>query len=108
MKLLLDEQVPRNLGRLFPGEFEIHTVQGMGWSESTNGALLALAAGEGFDALITADKNMEYQQNQENLAVSVIVLVAFSNRLPDLAPLVPSTLQRLRELTLPAFIRVDE
>ena len=107
MKLLLDEQVPRNLGKLFPEDFDIHTVQGMGWSQSSNGALLALAASEGFDALITADKNMEYQQNREKLPISVIVLVAFSNRLPDLAPLVPTAIQNLRALNSPTFMRVD-
>ena len=108
MKLLLDEQVPRNLRRLFPEEFTVETVQSMGWSQTSNGALLALAASEEFDALITADRNMEYQQNQEELPISVVVLVAFSNRFSDLAPLIPSALDELRGLSSPVFFRVDE
>ncbi len=40
MKLLLDESVPKRLGSFFPGEFEIHTVQQMGWTGSSNGGHL--------------------------------------------------------------------
>ena len=58
MKLLLDEQVPRRLANEFPDEFVVKTAQEMGWSSERNGALLSLAADQGFDALITADKNM--------------------------------------------------
>ena len=44
MKLLLDESVPKRLGSFFPGEFEVHTVQQMGWTGSSNGDLLRLAS----------------------------------------------------------------
>ena len=63
MKLLLDESLPRDLATCFPDTFEIKTVPGMGWSGSENGKLLTLAADAGFKALITVDKNIEYQQN---------------------------------------------
>ena len=53
MKLLLDESVPKRLGSFFPGEFEVHTVQQMGWTGSSNGDLLRLASAHGFDALVT-------------------------------------------------------
>ena len=71
MKLLLDEQMPRKIIRHFPESYTIDHVQLMGWSGIKNGALLELAAGEGYDALISADKNMPYQQNQQNLKLSV-------------------------------------
>jgi hypothetical protein len=60
----------------------------MGWSGVANGKLLALAAKQ-FDALVTVDQNMPYQQNIATLPVSVIVLAAASNELHALAPLVP-------------------
>lgn len=59
--------------------------------------MLSLAEAE-FDALITADKGMEYQQNQTLLPVAILILVARSNRLADIAPLVPAVLQALDKL----------
>jgi hypothetical protein len=64
----------------------------MGWSGLKNGKLLALAA-DGFDAFITVDKNLPYQQNLTALPLAVIVLDAVSNELPALQPLLP-TLER--------------
>ena len=93
MKLLLDEQVPRRLAREFSEDFVIKTDQDMGWASERNGTLLSLAAEQGFDALITADKNMEYQLNNESLPVTVIVMAPLFNRLPDLIPLIPSVLK---------------
>ena len=107
MKLLLDEQVPVRLARSFPEEFEVRTVRQMGWTSVKNGALLRLAADNSFDALISADKNMEYQQNLNELAVPVIVLSARDNRLPALQPLVPSIIRLLGEALEPNFYRID-
>ena len=59
----------------------------MGWSGVKNGELLALAA-RSFDAFITVDKNMPFQQNLSALPVALIVLDAFSNELHALLPLV--------------------
>ena len=59
----------------------------MGWSGVKNGELLVLAA-TGFDAFVTVDKNLPYQQNLTALPVSVVVLDASSNELPALLPLV--------------------
>ena len=77
MKLLLDEQLPRKLIKHFPPNVTVQTVQRQGWAGIKNGELLRLAASEGYDALISADKNMEYQQNAEELAVSVVILYGF-------------------------------
>lgn len=63
MKLLLDEQVLVRLAHSFPEQFEVRTAKQMGWASVKNGALLRLAADNGFSTLISADKNMEYQQN---------------------------------------------
>ncbi len=92
MKLLLDEQVPKRLATHFPSIYTIKTAQEMGWASVQNGALLKLASENGFGALITADKNMEYQQNPESLLISVIVMAPLFNRLPDLIPMVPKVI----------------
>lgn len=79
MRILLDESLPRPLGRLLVG-YDVSTVADEGWTKLTNGALLVKAA-TSFDALLTADQNIEFQQNLATLPLAVIVLVAESNRL---------------------------
>lgn len=86
MRLLLDECVPARLRQALPS-LQISTVVQEGWSGIKNGKLLALAAA-GFDAFITVDKNLPYQQNVSKLPVAVLVLGAASNELPFLLPLV--------------------
>ena len=65
MKLLLDESLPRPLADLLPGH-DVRTVVQSGWSSLSNGELLRKAATE-FDALVTADQNIEFQQNLKAL-----------------------------------------
>lgn len=95
MKLLLDESVPQRLVSSFPGAFEVWTVQQMGWAGSRNGDLLHLAAGRGFQALITVDRGFEFQQNVGDLPIPVIIMLATRNRLPELRPLVPDVVSIL-------------
>ena len=52
-------------------------------------ALLDASAGR-FDALVTCDQSLRWRQNLQSRAVCVLVLVAASNRLADLLPLVPA------------------
>jgi hypothetical protein len=65
----------------------------MGWLSVKNGVLLALAAKE-FDAFITVDKNLSYQQNLKVFPLLVIVLRLKANRLAHMMPLV----QELRKV----------
>jgi predicted nuclease of predicted toxin-antitoxin system len=87
MKLLLDECVDWRLLRDLP-DFEVKTVGQMGWTGIDNGASLKVAERE-FDAFITVDKNLSFQQNLAGFAISVVVLRARSLRLADLRKLVP-------------------
>jgi len=56
-----------------------------------------LAAGK-FDVFITADQNLQYQVNMLRAKIPIIILVAKTNRLADLKPLVPKILLALRNL----------
>jgi Domain of unknown function (DUF5615) len=94
VRVLLDEQLPRQLARELTGH-HVRTVQQEGWSGIKNGELLRRAGQEGYDALLTADQNLEFQQNLARSAVGVIVLAAPSNALEDLLPLVPRVLAAL-------------
>lgn len=84
---------------------EVKTVVEMGWGGIANGKLLALAASR-FDAFITVDKNLPYQQDLSTLALAVVVLDASSNELPALLPLVPLLEQTLASLAPRTYVRV--
>lgn len=53
MRVLLDESLPRPLGRLLVGH-AVRTVGQVGWASLENGVLLRLAATD-FDGMITDD-----------------------------------------------------
>lgn len=106
MKLLLDENLPHDLRRELTGH-DAYTVQYLGWSGITNGELLARAAASGFDALLTMDSGVPYQQNLPTLPVAVVVLQAASNDINDLLPLVPNLLNALRDLKPRTLVRIS-
>ena len=95
MRLLLDESVPRPLQKSFPDAYEVRTVPQMGWAGTGNGTLLRLAADAGFDALITVDRGFAHQQNQDDLPLPVVIMLAASNRPDELRPLVPNAIDVL-------------
>jgi predicted nuclease of predicted toxin-antitoxin system len=107
VKLLLDEQIPRKLASLFPKDWDVMTVRAMGWSGTSNGALLQLATDRDFDAIVTADKNLQYQQNPKSLPIPVVVLGAISTRLIDLSPLIPQAIELLSTNLTPGVYRID-
>jgi predicted nuclease of predicted toxin-antitoxin system len=104
VRILLDESLPRPLARLLP-EHEVRTVAAMGWTGTRNSELLQLAAGE-FDALLTADQNLEHQQDLGALPIAIVVLVAPTNRIEYLRPLIPALLRTLQTLAPRQLIRV--
>jgi hypothetical protein len=72
-RILLDENVPAALRHLI-GEHEVRPAYEMGWSGLANGELLAAAEADGFAILITADRNIRYQQNLTNRRIALVVL----------------------------------
>lgn len=96
MRILLDESLPRDLAPLIVGH-EVVTVQAAGWSSIKNGRLLALAASQ-FDVFVTADRNIEFQQNLKALPVAIVVLRARNNRIQALEPLLSELLQLLNHI----------
>jgi hypothetical protein len=106
MKLLLDENLLHDLRHQLTGH-SVFTVAYMGWSGMKNGELLQAAAVDGFDALVTMDSGVAYQQNLTTLPLAVVVLGAASNDLADLLPLVPTLLARLNGPLPRAVVRVQ-
>ena len=95
MRILLDEQLPRQLAREFVGH-QVRTVQQQGWSGVRNSELLQRAAAEPFDVFMTADRGFAFQQNLTRTPLRVIILLARSNSIRSLQPLVPALLQAIQ------------
>jgi predicted nuclease of predicted toxin-antitoxin system len=96
MKILLDENLPKKLLLDIGAEHEVFRVQNMQWHGKKNGELLGLMTLNGFDILITMDKNLRYQQNLHRFPISIIVLDIFHSKYEALQLLVPQILECLR------------
>ncbi len=99
MKLLLDENIPRKLKRDL-NVHEVYHVSDKGWQGKKNGQLLALMLEDGFDALITIDKNLKYQQNFKKYPIPVLVLAASDNTYLTLQPFAKQILNTLTSTKL--------
>ena len=97
MKLLLDECAPKRLRNDFPNH-EIRTLDEVGLKGLKNGELLSAAVSHGFDALITVDRRMPFQQNFAQLNLALVILVATPCRYEQLKLLVPKALVALETL----------
>lgn len=96
MRVLLDECVTRYLKQDFTGH-EVLTVEEAGFKGLKNGRLLRAASGQ-YDALVTVDQNLQYQQNLNTFALAVVVLKARRSTYPELKPLMPRVLESLEKL----------
>jgi hypothetical protein len=77
-------------------------VSDKGWQGKKNGQLLALLLQDDFDALITIDKNLKYQQNFRKYPIPVLVLAAPDNTYMTLQPYAKEILRVLTSKKLVA------
>ena len=105
MKVLLDHCVPRRFGRLLTGH-QVRTAFEMGWSGLSNGVLLAQARPQ-FDAFLTVDQNVQFQQNLTTLPLPVAIIVAQGNRFETLAPYAPAVLDWLGRPLICELVRIE-
>lgn len=96
MRILLDESMPNPIRHGLVGH-AVRTVVECGWDGISNGKLLTLAAAS-FDVVLTADRNLKYQQNLKKLPVAVIVLATPDGMLSSFEQLVPELLETLTQL----------
>jgi hypothetical protein len=106
MLVLLDEQLPRHLAREIGGH-NVSTVQQRGWAGLKNGELLRVAADAGFEVLVTADRNLQFQQNLSQSRLGIILPIAPSNALEDILPLVPNLLATILKASPGRLLRVE-
>ena len=58
---------------------------------------MALSCGSRVNALVTADRGFEHQQDVRNLPIPVVIMIATRNRVQDLQSLVPGVIAFLSE-----------
>jgi hypothetical protein len=103
-RVILDEGVPRQVGDYLVGA-AVTTVPDEGWGSTKNGALLALIEEAGFDAFVTADKNLEAQQNLTGLSFGILLLG--TNHWPSMKPRVEQISSSLDRCKAGTVVRVD-
>jgi predicted nuclease of predicted toxin-antitoxin system len=104
VKILFDQNVPRNLHRHLAGH-EVTAAARLGWRELKNGDLLTAAESKGFEVLVTGDRNLEHQQNLTERKIAIVVLTR--NNWPLIKPHGAETVEAVDGLTEGAYRGVD-
>lgn len=73
LRILLDQNSPLGLQRVLIGHEVSHTFT-LGWDNFENANLIAVAEAAGFEVMVTADQNIQYQHNLTNRRLALIVL----------------------------------
>lgn len=73
MLILFDNGTPAPLRYALKDHVVVEVVE-RGWDRLVNGELIAAAEAAGFEALLTTDKNMRYQQNLKGREIAFVVV----------------------------------
>jgi hypothetical protein len=73
VRVLFYQGTPVPLRHTLPGH-DVSTAYELGWATLKNGELLRSAEEQGFEALVTTDTNLRYQQNLAVRRIAVVVL----------------------------------
>lgn len=71
--ILFDHSVPAPL-HAYLKEHAVTEARDRGWDRLSNGELLDAAEAAGFEVLVTADKNIRYQQNLTRRRIAIVEL----------------------------------
>ena len=83
MKVVLDEMLPAAVAGLLSGHHVV-TAKAAGYQGLSNGDLIRRAAADGFEVLVTADRNLPEQQNVS--AGNLAVVLVRGSRMVDIEP----------------------
>jgi hypothetical protein len=104
MLILFDPSTPAPLRAFLAGHTVVEAVE-RGWERLSNGDLLNAGEAEGFDVLITADKNIRYQQNLSTRRIAIVELS--TPRWPVVRLYVDRVVSALKAVTPGSYIQVD-
>ena len=97
MKILLDENLTKQLKADFGPDYDVKTVRDMGWLGKKNGELLGLIVFNGFDFFVTIDKNLRHQQNLDRIELKIFLLLAVNNCRETLQAFVKKVKDKIKE-----------
>ncbi len=99
MKVLIDEQLPTKLKfRFLNSNHEVVTLRDIEWMGKKNGELIKLMQTNGFNVLLTNDKNMYYQQNMNELRIAILNINTKTNRYTDILEKISLIKDKLNEI----------
>jgi predicted nuclease of predicted toxin-antitoxin system len=104
MRILLDENLPVKL-RHHLLKHQTETVTKRGWGGLKNGELLKAAESALFDVFVTADLNLEYQQNMAQRRIGLVILS--TNNWPIIKKHIPKIQAAVDGAGPGSFVRVD-
>ncbi|MDB9436745.1 MULTISPECIES: hypothetical protein [Nostocales] len=110
MIILLDENLlSKKLKQPFLRKGDIvYNVNDMGWRGLKDREIIDLAEKYPFDAFITADKNLPYQQNLTNIILRIIVLDSRSTRPDHLLPLMEKISEIISSLSVGSSVLLND
>lgn len=97
MKILLDECVTKHL-KPYLTDHEVFTVRELKWSGIKNGKLMTRCVEHHFDILLTIDKNLQFQQNLDKFALTIVVLNSFTSKAEELVMFLPVLRSQIEQL----------
>lgn len=106
MKILLDENLPVKL-KADLKDHQAFTVREMNWHGKKNGELLGMATLNDFQAFLTMDKQLIYQQNLKKFNILIVILKAPDNKIRTLRPYIEKTVQALPTAPEAGFIHIE-
>jgi hypothetical protein len=104
MRVLFDQATPVPIRASLKGH-EVRTAAQQGWDMLKNGELLTVAEANGFDVLLTTDKNMRYQQNLAGRKIAVVALGL--QQWPSLEPHVQLVVEAVNAAIPGSYTEVD-
>jgi len=104
MKILFDQGTPVPLRRhLHP--HVVDTTAECGWSTLLNGELIARAEQDRYQAIVTTDQNLKYQQNLRDRTIRILVLQSTS--WPRISKRIVAIREALDNLPVGGYAEVD-
>jgi hypothetical protein len=104
MRVLFDQATPVPIRPHLQGH-DVRTAAQQGWDTLKNGELLVTAEADGFDVLLTTDKNMRYQQNLAGRRIAVVVLGR--QQWPSLRPHVQRIVEAIKAAAPGSYTEID-
>ena len=104
MYILFDQGTPAPLRAVLLGH-QVVTAHECGWGRLENGDLLSAAEARGFEALITTDQNLRYQQKLSGRKIAIAVLS--TTNWPRIKPAVPLVVAAVNRFAPGAFVEIQ-